>query len=88
VDGHAPINMTRAPLIPPWPSAVRTAAPPARGSNRRSLRSRDVVAKRVPEGENARDWIASACPVSVSRGASGAARSQSCVSCEHAEAVR
>ena len=74
---RSPIQTTRAPLMPPWPSATRTASPPVRGSNRRSLRSREVVARSWPVGLNARLWMASPWPASTARGDSGAPRSHS-----------
>lgn len=71
----APVTRART-LIPVWPSPVRTASPPARGSKKRILRSLQVVARRVPVGFQARLWMASAWPPNVIFALSGLARSQ------------
>lgn len=63
-------------MIPVWPSPVRTASPPARGSKKRILRSLQVVARSVPVGFQARLWMASAWPPNVIFALSGLARSQ------------
>jgi hypothetical protein len=56
---------------------VRTASPPARGSNSLIFRSLHVVASKVPIVLNAIHWIASLCPLKTDLGASVFARSHS-----------
>lgn len=67
---RSPSHTTREPLMPPWPSVMRTASAPARGSKRRSLRSRQVVAMREPTAFHAMLWTLSPWPLSVRVGAS------------------
>src|ERR1700733_9258516 len=74
---ESPIQVTLAPLIPPCPSVIRTASPPARGSNSLIFRSLHVVASKVPVVLNAIHWIASLCPLKTDLGASVFARSHS-----------
>ena len=74
---RSPNHTTRAPLMPPWPSPTRTASPPARGSKRRILRSRDVVARSWPVGLYAMLCMVSPWPTRTAWGVSGAPRSQS-----------
>ena len=72
---NSPIQVTREPLIPAWPSVVLTGSPPVRGSKRRNFLSLQVVARRVPVGLNAILWMISPCPDRTDRGSSGLARS-------------
>lgn len=76
VYGHRTTG-TKRTLIPPCPSVVRTASALALGSNRRILRSLHVVTRRLPDGLNARLWIASPCPLRTDFADSGLARSHS-----------
>ena len=71
----SPIQSTREPLIPPWPSVILTDSPPVRGSKRRNFLSLQVVASRVPVGLNAILWMISPWPDRTDRGFSGLARS-------------
>ena len=60
---------------------MRTASPPARGSKILILRSREVVAKSVPDGLNAMLWIASPWPDRTDLAFSGFARSHNLTVC-------
>ena len=76
-ESFSPIQTTRAPLMPPCPSVMRTGSPPARGSNKRIFLSLQVVIRTLPTGLNVRLWIASPWPPRVDFGDSGLPRSQS-----------